>query len=318
VVSDKGPQFAAAFWKTLCGHLGVQNAYCHAGYHQGNGRAEVAGKILKQFMRKIQNQSADFNWVEILPIALKHLQRTPGESGLSPYQILFGRDPLPPGIPSLPVQECADASTFFCRISALDKKVSDILNALHAKNFETLNKNRKNPTPFEVGQKVWVLRPRGLSADKLQSWWVGPCPIVKRVGEMSYEVEIKPGHVISLHRSQMKQHFDDEFSSEKLEMFHFQPTKEDFDSGMDEWEVEKIFKHRLNKFGKLEFLVKWKGFEDLTWEPLMNFLHRYSKDWRDYVASKNLKFDLVDYMKENDRHGVLSIFKTKSRACHRF
>ena len=49
VVSDKGPQFASAFWKTLCSHLGIQNAFCHVGYHQGNGRAEVAGKILKHF-----------------------------------------------------------------------------------------------------------------------------------------------------------------------------------------------------------------------------------------------------------------------------
>jgi hypothetical protein len=34
----------------LCGHLGIQNAFCHVGYHQGNGKAEVAGKILKNFM----------------------------------------------------------------------------------------------------------------------------------------------------------------------------------------------------------------------------------------------------------------------------
>jgi hypothetical protein len=304
VVSDKGPQFAAAFWKTLCGHMGVQNAYCHAGYHQGNGRAEVAGKILKQFMRKIQTQHSDMNWVEVLPLALKHLQRTPGESGFSPYQILFGREPLHPGIPFLQSPECADASSFFQRISDLVKKVADILNSLHSKHFDTLNKERKTPSPFQVGQRVWVLRPRGLSADKLQSWWIGPCPIVSRIGEMSYEVEIKPGHVISLHRSQMKQHFDDEFAGEKLEMFHFQPTKEEFDSGVDEWEVERILRHRVNKFGKLEFLVKWKGYDDITWEPLMNFIHRYSKDWKEYVAQKNLKFDLVDYMKENDRHGV--------------
>ena len=46
VVSDKGPQFAASFWKTLCSHFGVQTAFCHAGYHQGNGRAKVAGKLI--------------------------------------------------------------------------------------------------------------------------------------------------------------------------------------------------------------------------------------------------------------------------------
>lgn len=116
-----------------------------------------------------------------------------------------------------------------------------------------------------------------------------------REGESSYLVEIKPGRVISLHRSQLKPHFEDEFSGEKLKMFTFLPTPEEFDSGPDEWEVEKVLGHR-ERGGKLEFRVKWKDSDELTWEPLMNFIHRYSGDWRDYVKAKNLKFNIVDYM----------------------
>ena len=95
-MSDKGPQFASAFWQTLCSHLGIQNAFCHVGFHQGNGRAEVAGKILKNFMRKIQDEHNDMNWVELLPIALRKLRSAPGESGHSPFELLFGRQPLLP------------------------------------------------------------------------------------------------------------------------------------------------------------------------------------------------------------------------------
>ena len=102
VVSDKGPQIAAAFWKTICSYMGVQNAFCHAGYHQGNGRAEVAGKLLKQFMRMVQNVHKGLNWVETLPLALKHLCNAPRQSGYSPYQIILGRDPLLPGLPMPP------------------------------------------------------------------------------------------------------------------------------------------------------------------------------------------------------------------------
>ena len=82
------------------------------------------------------------------------------------------------------------------------------------------------------------------------------------------------------------------------------PSKDDLEATVDEWEVEKILRHRCNSTGRLEFLVKWKGYDDLTWEPLMNFIHRYSKDWRDYVSAKGLRFDVVDYMKDSDRHGV--------------
>jgi Chromo (CHRromatin Organisation MOdifier) domain len=238
---------------------------------------------------------------------------TPGETGLSPHQILLGREPLLPGIPLPPITECEDANEFMNRIKELDAQVAKILNDLHAKEFAAINKKRKVPESFQIGQKVWVLRPRGLSADKLRSWWIGPCPVTGRLGDMSYEVEIKPGSKVTLHRSQLKPHFVDEFSAEKLQEFHFQPTQEEIDTGPDEWVVEKIMGHRKDKRGRYEFLTKWVDYDETTWEPLMNFIHRYSLDWRNYVADKKLKFDLVDYMLNNDRHGVHAVTYTLNR-----
>ena len=53
VTSDQGPQFAGAFWRTLCAQLGVQSAYAQAYHPQANRRAEVAGKTFKTWLRKI-------------------------------------------------------------------------------------------------------------------------------------------------------------------------------------------------------------------------------------------------------------------------
>ena len=175
--------------------------------------------------------------------------------------------------------------------------MAKIVNELHSKQFATLNQERRFPSVFQVGQKVWVLRPRGLTADKLQSWWIGPCVIKSRVGKLSYEVEVKPGRCISLHRSQLKPHFEDEFADENLELFHFRPTSEDFDMEMDEWEVESILKHRVTSDGKLEFLVKWKGYTQPSWEPLLNFIHTMSAHWKNYVKDHDLRFELLDYLK---------------------
>ena len=296
VVSDQGPQFAANFWRTLCSHFGVTNTFCQAGHHRANGRAEVAGKILKNFMRKIQTTRPEWNWVEILPAALKHLRTTPGESGLSPYQIILGREPLRAGIPIPPECECEDATSFVLRLQKQDQEVARLINDQHKKDFDTINDRLRNPAPLAVGDKVWVLRPRGLSADKLRSWWIGPCPVKGRVGENSYQIEVKPGRIIPVHRSQMKEHWDDPTAGEKLSLFHFSPEVEDFETGPEEWEVEKILKHRMNPRGKLEFLVKWKDWPEKTWEPVMHFIHRYSRDWRDYVVAHKLRFNIVDYM----------------------
>lgn len=296
IVSDQGPQFASAFWNTMCAQMGVHNSFCQAGHHRANGRAEVAGKILKNFMRKLQTTRPEWNWVEILPLALKHMRNLPGESGRSPYQIILGRDPLIPGVPLPTPIESEDATDFMERLKTQDKEVARLMNETHDTEFKNFNRRLKPPSSLAPGDKVWVLRPRGLSADKLRSWWVGPCPIKSRQGEHSYLVEVKPGRVIPVHRSQMKEHVENEFSGDQLRLFHFSPEAEDFNTGPDEWEVEKILAHRTNKKGKLEFLVKWKDWPDKEWEPMSNFIHRYSKDWRDYVVAKKLRFNIIDYL----------------------
>ena len=50
VTSDQGPQFAATFWRTLCGLLGVRTAFAQAYHPQTNGRAEVVGKTFKMWL----------------------------------------------------------------------------------------------------------------------------------------------------------------------------------------------------------------------------------------------------------------------------
>ena len=43
----------------------------------------------------------------------------------------------------------------------------------------------------------------------------------------------------------------------------------------DDIEVEKIIDRRITKRGKVEYLVKWKTFDDIvetTWEPASNLL----------------------------------------------
>ena len=97
------------------------------------------------------------NLFESLPLALKHLRKSPGQSGNSPYHFL-GRDPLLPGLLVPPISECPDATTFIENIQKLDKKVAEILNGIHAKNFGAPNKIRKKPrTPKPQNPKSLIL-----------------------------------------------------------------------------------------------------------------------------------------------------------------
>ena len=104
ITSDQGPQFVGQWWRTMCARLGIRQAYSQAYRPQANGRAEVAGKSIIDLLRK--NWTEDkINCVEALPRALRAYHDNPGESGLSPFQILFGWESYVAGIPNEPPRE---------------------------------------------------------------------------------------------------------------------------------------------------------------------------------------------------------------------
>ena len=105
ITSDQGPQFVGQWWRTICARLGIRQAWSQAYRPQANGRAEVAGKTLMGFMRRLWVELG-INWVEALPRVLRAYHDTRGESGYSPFQIVFGRERFVAGAP-LPVErEC--------------------------------------------------------------------------------------------------------------------------------------------------------------------------------------------------------------------
>ena len=66
----------------------------------------------------------------------------PGETGLSPYQIIFGRDKPLANIPYQPPRECEDAQQFFERMKEVDIKVARKLRRTHEKQIERINQDR--------------------------------------------------------------------------------------------------------------------------------------------------------------------------------
>ena len=111
ITSDQGTQFTNSWWQTMCAHLGIRHSFSQAYNHRANGRAEVAGQQLMEILRKI-NVEDNISWVEALPTALDRLHDVKGRCGLSPYEILFGRDRLLASMPHIPERECEDAKHF--------------------------------------------------------------------------------------------------------------------------------------------------------------------------------------------------------------
>lgn len=290
ITSDQGSHFVSGWWQTLCALQGTRIAYSHAYHHQANGRAERAGQQIMEVARKLQVEEG-ITWVESLPQVIDRIHDSPGESGLSPYEILFGRFRLMGGLPYEPARECEDAVDFFKRQRRVDELVAGKLNALHQRDSARLNQERKRMPPLHRCDAVWYLRPPD-AGNKMDSRWLGPCLVLEREGESSYVIEVKEGYRTKAHRRQLKPYQSDEQSSHGIEMFYHKRTMPIPDAPPDTWLTEKVVDHKRDADGKLWFLTKWQGDEETTWEPVGNFFHQYSADLINYCRAKGVTLDL--------------------------
>jgi len=294
--SDQGPQFVGAWWRTLCAAMGVRQVYSQAYHHSANGRAEMAGKTLQQLLRRL-HQEEHLSWVEVLPRAVQQLHDLPGPSCLSPYEVMFGgRMRCMGGITRQLPNDAPDARYWLEQGQVIDSAVAEKLRTVHQQRLQSLNETRRPKPTYKVGEKVWLLRPRHVGTDKLQSWWIGPCPVTARRGAESYVVEDKPGHERAVHSSQLKPFLEDEFADNPTTLHHFRQTEEDLTDEVYEWEVDKICGHKTDESGQLWFLTKWVGFEAPTWEPLGNFVHRYSVDWAEYCKEHKVNANVIEHL----------------------
>ena len=130
----------------MCARLGIRQDYSQAYRPQANRRAEGAGKTLLSILRKL-NAKERINWVEALPRVLRMYHDMVGESGLSPFQIVFGRERNLAGVPYEIPRECEGAEVFFARMGEVDKTVAKVLNEAHQKEAAKVNPHRAAPPP---------------------------------------------------------------------------------------------------------------------------------------------------------------------------
>ena len=88
--------------------------------------------------------------------------------------------------------------------------VASTLNGVHAAAQLDTNRGRKARDPPKLGDKVWVLRPKGVGGNKISTWWLGPYKVVERVGQSSFKVQIRPGIFQDVHLDQIKPYELDE------------------------------------------------------------------------------------------------------------
>lgn len=93
VVSDRGPQFMAKFWRVFCLSLKITVSLSSAYHPESNGQTERVNQSLKQYLRCYASSSPN-SWVKSLPLAeFAYNNALHSSSRVSPFFANYGHHP---------------------------------------------------------------------------------------------------------------------------------------------------------------------------------------------------------------------------------
>ncbi len=190
----------------------------------------------------------------------------------SPFYTVYLREPKLPidaafaPVRDQPVEAVEKLVTRHATVTAAVRRHIDAANRYAA----AYANRRRRDVEFSPGDLVMLSTqhlplPPPLTR-KLAPRWLGPLPVLARVGAVAYRLQLPPSltrlHAV-FHISLLKKYEGDVAPA---------PREPIFAVGDDEeFEVERILNHRSSRRGT-QYLIQWKGYPlfEATWEPEAN------------------------------------------------
>ncbi|KAG0153712.1 hypothetical protein PDIDSM_2367 [Penicillium digitatum] len=274
VVSDRGPQFVAQFWKHLTKRLRITNLLSTAYHPETDGQTERANAVLEQYLRAYVSYLQD-DWSEWLLLAEFTANSHYSESTrVSPFYANYGFHPRIGFEPSQPASHPAtrDAEKFATRMQELTEYVRAEILSAQARYEEQTNRHRAPARRYRPGQLVWLnaRNIRTLRPQKKLDWKnLGPFKVLEAISAHAYKLElpasmkIHPVFNVSLLQPAATNPVNGQVT---------EPAPPVEVEGLEEWEVEDILDSRWERRGRggprLKYTVKWIGYDEPTEEPV--------------------------------------------------
>ena len=270
IVSDRGTQFTAEFWKWLCKLLQIDHRLSTAYHPQTDGQTERINGLIEQHLRSYVNFSQN-DWVRFLPSAEFAINsHNSSVTGISPFFAVYSLHPCSGSELSPPLSNpAAPASAYFDRLDAEElvenfRKINEFMLQnikFHSAEHEIqANKTRGAARDFQPGDLVWLslknvksLRP----SRKLDYKNAGPFKVLKAIGKYAFRLElpksmkIHPVFHVSLLAPVAQDALPGQISGP------VPPIEASEDD--PEYEVEKIT-GTIWKDGEINYIVIWKGY----------------------------------------------------------
>ena len=275
IVCDRDPRFTSAFFKEVFSILGVELKMSTANHPQTDGMTERVNRVIEDTLRAFVNHRQN-NWDELLSLCEFAINNADQAStGNTPFFLNHGCHPVTPS--SLLTKQKAGAgmdtngplSWLDGRVEAL-REAQDAIVAAQARQSLYADRGRVEDA-LKEGDEVLVFRDflltpeeRDRPSHKLRLKWYGPFKVQKKVAPNAYRLALP--RIIRAHPV---------FNIAALKLYHGNeipgrtqpapPPLTDAD-GHTRYIVEKVLSHK-KRGRRTQYLVKWKGYRDATWEP---------------------------------------------------
>lgn len=270
IVSDRGSQFTAEFWKWLCKLLQIDHRLSTAFHPQTDGQTERMNSRIEQYLRAYVSFSQN-DWVRYLPSAEFAMNNhDTNVTGISPFLAVYGLHPRsgsecsvnqPSRLAPASIQfERQDAEDLILNVKKVNKFLTDNIKFHLAEQEIQANRNRIAARNFKKGDLVWLnykniksLRP----CRKLEFKKGGPFKIIEKVGNYAFKlslpntVKIHPVFHVSLLSPVALDPLPGQISGPQPPLIT--------ESEEPEHEIEKIIGSQWID-NEIHYLVRWKGF----------------------------------------------------------
>ena len=243
---------------------------------------------------------------------LRAHNRTPNNTGLSSFEILYGRKSRPPSLPQPCRRESPQASEWLAYLADIDARVALAHDWEAYSQKQTYDKGRSPSQEYKEGDTVWYLRRSAPGTDKLLCPWTGPCPIKKVKGKDSYTIEYSEGKYIDVAPDSLKPYYSLKGREVPLWWTATVQPRGDTNALEPTYEVAEIVGHKLDPQGRVRFRTRWENYGegDDSWEYVETFLPHYNPALLSYLTSSKLSIELGEHLPKpapTKRVGCVSI-----------